>query len=277
MHLYNNAADEKPASPTTDKKVAALLIGINYVDASSMSLRGCWNDALGIARLLEAAPFAFPSQNVRVLLDRSGAPLTRQILLMELEALIRRSWDESLDVAVVSYSGHGSHQKDTNGDESDGEDEGICPSDCMRTGLITDDVLHSMFARFNPKTRVYAIFDSCHSGSVLDLPYQLPPAAAAAAPTSTSTSSIDSEVGPTILMISGCKDAQTSADAYDRRARAFGGALTTALLNAVHARPDIDVVALSEAITASLEKEAYDQRPVISCSRPITKDLEFFL
>jgi hypothetical protein len=252
-------------------KVAALLIGINYVDSPSMALRGCWNDAVGIARLLEARPFSFPSKDVRVLLDRNGAPLTRQILLAELGALVKRSWDDALDVVVVSYSGHGSHQRDTNGDESDGEDEGICPSDCMRTGLITDDLLHATFARFNPKTRVYAIFDSCHSGSVLDLPYCLPTKSS-----SSSSSSIQDEVGPAILMISGCRDAQTSADAYNRRARAFGGALTNALLDALHARPDTDVLSLCDVITAALEKEGYEQRPVVSCSRPITKDLTLF-
>lgn len=255
---------------TNAKKVSALLIGINYVDASSMSLRGCWNDAIGIARLLEGAAFGFPSQDVRVLLDRSGAPLTRKLILMELEALIKRSWDDALDVVVVSYSGHGSHQKDLSGDESDGEDEGICPSDCMKTGLITDDLLHAMFLRFNPKTRIYAIFDSCHSGSVLDLPYHLPDKK------DKTCSSIQSEVGPTILMISGCRDEQTSADAYDRRAHAFGGALTTSLLKEVHANPHIDVVSLSGAITASMKEEGYDQRPVVSCTRPITSELKWF-
>jgi hypothetical protein len=255
---------------THSKKVAALLIGINYVDSSSMTLRGCWNDAMGIARLLQTTPFSFQSKDIRILQDRQHAPLTRAILLAELKAFIQRSWDDDLDVAVVSYSGHGSHQQDQNGDESDGYDEGICPSDCMYTGLITDDLLHSMFAGFNPKTHVYAVFDSCHSGTVLDLPFQFPP------PRHSSNSSIESEVGPTILMISGCKDEQTSADAYDRRAHAFGGALTTALLKELHAHPEIDVVTLCEAINASLKEEGYDQRPIVSCSRPITEDLKFF-
>jgi hypothetical protein len=58
------------------------------------------------------------------------------------------------------------------GDEDDGNDECIYPVDFKRAGSIIDDQLHAiMVAPLPAGARLTAIFDSCHSGSVLDLPY----------------------------------------------------------------------------------------------------------
>jgi hypothetical protein len=69
-------------------------------------------------------------------------------------------------------TGHGGQTDDLDGDEQDGIDEVIYPVDYEEEGHIVDDDLHRMIVAPLPAgVRLTAIFDSCHSGSVLDLPY----------------------------------------------------------------------------------------------------------
>ena len=53
---------------------------------------------------------------------------------------------QSGDSLFFHYSGHGTHQKDVSPDkdESDGQDEALCPSDYPTAGLIVDDDLHEV-------------------------------------------------------------------------------------------------------------------------------------
>lgn len=75
--------------------------------------------------------------------------------------------------ADISYStGHGGQTKDLDGDEPDGYDEVIYPVDFRQVGHITDDEMHRIMVRpLAAGVRLTAIFDSCHSGTALDLPY----------------------------------------------------------------------------------------------------------
>jgi metacaspase-1 len=53
-----------------------------------------------------------------------------------------------------------------------GYDETILPVDFQSAGEIIDDDIHRIVVRPLPKgVRLHAIFDSCHSGSVMDLPF----------------------------------------------------------------------------------------------------------
>jgi hypothetical protein len=68
--------------------------------------------------------------------------------------------------------GHGGQTKDLDGDEEDGYDEVIYPVDFRTQGHIVDDEMHRIMVQsLRPGVRLTAIFDSCHSGSALDLPY----------------------------------------------------------------------------------------------------------
>jgi hypothetical protein len=76
------------------------------------------------------------------------------------------------DRFFLHYSGHGGSAVDKDGDEADGKDETICPLDYARYGQIIDDQLHQMICMPLPRgAKLTAIFDSCHSGSILDLPF----------------------------------------------------------------------------------------------------------
>jgi hypothetical protein len=73
---------------------------------------------------------------------------------------------------LLTSSGHGGQTEDANGDEEDGNDEVIYPVDFRQAGHIVDDQMHEVLVSpLPPGARLTAIFDSCHSGSVLDLPY----------------------------------------------------------------------------------------------------------
>lgn len=64
------------------------------------------------------------------------------------------------DTLLVSFSGHGTQQRDTNGDERNGWDEGWCLAD----GVMVDDRLAAYWQLFEPGVRIVVVADSCYSG-----------------------------------------------------------------------------------------------------------------
>lgn len=79
---------------------------------------------------------------------------------------------QSGDSLVFHYSGHGSQQRNYNGDELDGYDETICPVDFETQGMIVDDEINATIVRpLTHGVKLHAIIDACHSGTVLDLPF----------------------------------------------------------------------------------------------------------
>lgn len=257
---------------TTD---AALLFGLNYTAAPEMRLNGCWNDAIGLNSLLTSPNgYNFDPHCIDLAIDNSVAGIIRTRksgMLKALYELALKSWKESLTRVVISYSGHGSQQKDLNGDELDGLDEGICPSDVRTVGMIIDDELLDIIMQFNPKTTVYAVFDSCHSGSVLDLPfvYNGIECVRQGRP-------MKNPESPTIIMISGCMDTQTSMDAYNKEKKQFGGALTTALLNTLSQKRDIGLFDMHASVCSRLKNDGFTQIPLLSSSKVMTNDMRFF-
>jgi metacaspase-1 len=86
--------------------------------------------------------------------------------------------NKSGDSLFLHFSGHGSRVQDRDGDESDGYDETICPVDYDKRGggQIVDDELNDLIVKpLQRGVRLTAVFDCCHSGSVLDLPITYKP------------------------------------------------------------------------------------------------------
>ncbi|KAF6135481.1 hypothetical protein GIB67_015334 [Kingdonia uniflora] len=76
------------------------------------------------------------------------------------------------DSLVFHYSGHGSRQRNYNGDEVDGFDETLCPLDFETQGMIVDDEINTTIVKpLTHGVKLHAIIDACHSGTVLDLPF----------------------------------------------------------------------------------------------------------
>ncbi|TFJ80379.1 hypothetical protein NSK_008286 [Nannochloropsis salina CCMP1776] len=76
------------------------------------------------------------------------------------------------DSLFFHFSGHGGTARDLDGDEVDNFDETILPVDFESAGQILDDEIHAILVAPLPAgVRLTSVFDSCHSGSAMDLPW----------------------------------------------------------------------------------------------------------
>ena len=226
----------------------ALLIGINYVGTNA-ALRGCINDIDNVAAYLQSAR-GYSSASCIVLSDVAARKPTRANILAAFGELLQgvRAGDE----LWFHYSGHGSLQRDLNGDEESGADSCICPLDYNQAGLISDDVVRASLAERVPAgVRLYIVLDMCHSGTGCDLRYKFDDTsyllnAAAPAPSAYDPNAWalrqtsyefkrHAKTAGEVYCISGCQDTQTSADAYLGGQAA--GALTHSLLASLKANP----------------------------------------
>ncbi len=150
----------------------ALLIGINYIGTDDQ-LNGCINDINNVYTMLTTF-FNYEPKNIVCLaenLDQRNFP-TKNNIIDAINWLLLNQKDG--DTLLFYYSGHGSYTIDRNGDEKDGKDEVIVPLDYKTSGLITDDWLNdNLLEKTLPKVKLYAFFDSCNSGTVLDMKYHL--------------------------------------------------------------------------------------------------------
>lgn len=157
-------------SQCTGKK-KALCIGINYFGQDA-ELKGCINDAQNVQRFL-CTQFGYKKEDIVMLTDDATNPRmmpTHDNIISGMQWLTRNAAPN--DSLFFHYSGHGGQTKDLDGDEADGFDEVIYPMDHEANGHIVDDLMHDIMVKtLPPGCRLTAIFDCCHSGSALDLPY----------------------------------------------------------------------------------------------------------
>jgi len=163
--------DHKLSDCTGNKK--ALLIGINYF-GQMYQLSGCINDVKNIKQLL-ITKFGFSDAPDKMLIltddqkNQYNIP-TRKNIINAMKWLVKDC--KAGDSLFFHFSGHGSQTRDLDGDEVDGYDETILPVDYKKAGQIIDDEMNAIMVRPLPEgVRLTAIFDSCHSGTALDLPY----------------------------------------------------------------------------------------------------------
>jgi len=72
----------------------------------------------------------------------------------------------------LHYSGHGSQVKDPDGDRAEGFDDTIVPYDFESNGQLDSDKLHrTLVSALHPSSTLFVIFDCCHSGSAIELPF----------------------------------------------------------------------------------------------------------
>jgi hypothetical protein len=157
------------------------------------------------------------------------------------------------DSLFFHFSGHGTNTVDRNRDELDGRDEMICPCDFK---MISDDELNKIIhLHLKPNVSLFALFDSCFSGTVLDLKYNFAP------------NVINPRVPETksnVIMISGCRDNQTSSDTVINNQ--WCGAMTNAFLTCVNA-PSLNV--LVSNMRTYLKNNRYSQIPQLSSGKLI--------
>ncbi|EED22794.1 conserved hypothetical protein [Talaromyces stipitatus ATCC 10500] len=157
----------------------ALIIGINYY-GSEHALKGCINDAYNIRQFLVEERGFSPDQRDMVMLTdepkNEGTPFypTGQNLIAAFKWLV--SYNNPGDSVWLSYSGHGGQVADDYGDRESGFNDTICPVDFETNGQITSSTLHKLIiSPMNPYARLTILFDCCHSGSAVELPYTYRP------------------------------------------------------------------------------------------------------
>ena len=159
----------KPLKITTDGTRRAVLIGINYVGKKN-ALQGCHNDVKNMVEYLTTMQ-GFKEENMTILMDDGNhINPTYANIMNSYKTIIEQS--VAGDTVFLHFSGHGAQIRDLSGDELDGYDETIIPVDFETCGHIVDDVLcNEVVKQFREGVLVTALMDSCHSGTVLDLPY----------------------------------------------------------------------------------------------------------
>ena len=238
----------------------ALLIGCNYTATPAVQLSGCINDVVNVRNTLIDA-YGYPDSNIFMLRDDDKLRLpTKANILTSLSQIVAIS--QPSDMVWVHYSGHGTQIRDTNGDEVDKLDECIVPCNYNVAGIITDDELYAIIN--NAKCQMMICFDSCNSGTVCDLQYSINYNNGVLVKSANSTRSV---ANPNIIMMSGCRDPQTSADAYDNMAKKGVGAFTQTLLETLRISDhNIAILPLYTKLCANLKAYGFTQIPVLSSS-----------
>ncbi|AEO59515.1 hypothetical protein MYCTH_112363 [Thermothelomyces thermophilus ATCC 42464] len=292
----------------------ALLIGINYFGQEG-ELRGCINDVKNVSAFLTEKYGYRPEDMVKLTDDQSDPVLqpTKANIIRAMQWLVDGA--QPNDALFLHYSGHGGQTEDLDGDEEDGYDEVIYPVDYKTAGHLVDDQIHDLVVKpLRPGVRLTAIFDSCHSGSAMDLPYLYSTKGVLKEPNlakeagqglleavgayargdmggvassfmgfaKTALKGNDAyertkrtKTSPAdVVMWSGSKDDQTSADATI--ASQATGAMSWAFITALRQNPKQSYVQLLNSIRDVLETK-YTQKPQLSCSHPLDTDLLFVM
>ena len=237
-------------------KKNALLIGCNYI-GTQYQLSGCINDVENIQNKLKTQ---YGFNNILIMSDNTSKKPTKVNILDEIKNLLTNA--NSGDILFLAFSGHGTSIKDTSGDEKDGLDEMFVPLDFI---CISDDEIKK-FINNNLKKDVtlFALFDCCNSGTILDLRYQY--FDSENYDNSTENTKETETIG-NIIMISGCKDNQTSADAYINSK--YQGAMTWAFLDTVNKNPNLSWKDLITTMRSSLKTSKYEQTPQLSSGKKL--------
>jgi hypothetical protein len=249
-------------------KGQGLIFGLNYSKDSSCTLNGCINDAHMVSRYVQS--LGLPVSVYTDDLDFSSC--TGIGMLQKLYELAVQSYSDNLDFVWIHYSGHGSSVKDASGDELDGLDECLVPVDYKTNGLVSDDILKSVFKCFNPKTRVLAVFDCCHSGTIGDIKYSWE------GPTKVLVENILCSTKAKVITLSGCLDNQTSADAFNvNKDNKYTGALTSCLLTILSENKayKTNVFQMLISLREKLKQKGFSQVPKICSTHNLAKDQIF--
>jgi hypothetical protein len=168
--LFLAGALAAPAGAGSEPARHALLIGVSGYERPGTP-DGWWalhtgNDIEAVRTLLTRS-FGFPEENLHVL--TSPEATTGTSIVRGFRDLIARV--EPGDIVFVQYSGHGNEIPDQDGDELDGRDESLVPSDYVSrvdgSRNLRDDMLGELLeelAARKPGSATF-VFDCCFSGT----------------------------------------------------------------------------------------------------------------
>lgn len=269
----------------------ALLVGINtykYV----RSLKGCVRDVRNMADILMSF-YGFQSDEIRTIVDESA---TRNTLMNRFDWLLDGSKEG--DLLLFHFSGHGSQIPDRDGDElKDRLDEILCLHDMdfrNPDSYLLDDDFNDIIDRLPKGVFLTLCIDSCHSGTATrDIAYvtselEIPPAEMKIQPRfieppadialrsygrpmgirrlgskikeDKKVAGLEIAAKAKHILLSGCKDDQTSADALINND--YNGAFTYNLCKTIRdMRGAITYQELVKKVQNSLKFNSFSQIP----------------
>jgi len=265
----------------------AVLIGINKYQIPGSDLNGCVNDVKNLSGVLKTY-YGFSDKDIVTLTDLKA---TKKAMQVAIQKLIKSG--KKGDTLLLHYSGHGSNVPDDNGDEADHRDEILCPTDLDWNDTLRDDWLRQTFNKLRKGVSLTVIMDCCHSGTItraiippdapirerfLPCPLDLMATESGRklrgalrsklgkAPRGRKRKSDIVHADIQELLITGCRDTQTSADAHI--AGTYNGALTYYLVESIkEAQGQLTYRELHRQTMAKLKAEDFDQIPQLEGQR----------
>lgn len=259
----------------------AVLIGINKYQVPGSDLNGCVNDVKNLSAALKSY-YGFAEKDITTLTDLKATKKAMQAAIQKLIVGGKKG-----DILLLHYSGHGSNVPDDNGDEADHRDEILCPTNLDWKDPLSDDWLRKTFDKLKAGVNLTVIMDCCHSGTntraiippdapirerFLPCPLDLMAVESgrklrgrvrgklgkAPRERKRKRDVVHADIGE--LLITGCRDTQTSADA--EISGTYNGALTYYLVESIkEARGQLTYRELHKRTAANLKRNDYDQVP----------------
>jgi metacaspase-1 len=259
-----------------DGQIATLLIGINYTGTSN-ELQNCIYDTQHVVERLLIPVLGVGLDDLVIMNDyQYGTDLypTAKNIRQQIDLFVEKA--NRTKRGFFQYSGHGSYIRDRNNDEKDRRDEVLCPIDYEEEGFIDDDELFlRVVKRLNSDVQLIVLCDSCFSGTIFDLPYTYD---------KKGKMKVDHKLSqtmlarlPQIVLISGSKDNQTSADGAVLSGSSTGsGAMTAAFLETLkQADYHISYGELIKQMNTWLKSQGFTQEPMLSSTHRLSLKKEY--
>ena len=255
-----------------------LLVGINYTGTCN-ELCGCINDSENLEKLLLRNNY-FNENELIFMNDKKVGSLypTKENMWKQINDMIDFANSHINDKVylIFSYSGHGTYQRDDNGDEEDGYDEALCPIDCDERGFIVDDDIREKFiSKLGSNVTLIMFIDACHSGTIIDLRYLYE----CDIKDNCDVNTVEDNTKCQVVVVSGCRDNQTSADAYveefETNINEFQGAMTASFI--ANYTDGISTHKLITKMRKWLKEHRYNQIPQLSSGQVMATTTPFML
>ncbi|EPS95937.1 hypothetical protein FOMPIDRAFT_1053735 [Fomitopsis schrenkii] len=238
-------------------------------------LHGCVDDAKKIRQFL-IDDYGYSEDDIVLLTDDQTDPRripTRANMIYYFDWLVMGAQPD--DSLFLHW--HGGLVPDEDGDEESGYDEVIFPVDHSEAGHIVDDELHDRLIKPLPHgCRLTAIFDSCHSGTVMDLPFVYDHFGKVKRRNKAleAAKNLQGVLGLSAMAIS-CKDEQTARETYE--GGKVAGTLSYAFMAALRKDKKQSYQQLLVRIREIIhdDKPEYNQKPQLSSSHPMAMELLF--
>lgn len=288
----------------------ALLVGVNYFN-TKQQLKGCINDVKNIQKFLLRSGYKEEDMVVLTDDQEARSQPTRANMLRGMQWLVKDAQTNDTLFFHYSGHGGRTPDLDGD-EDSGYDDVIYPVDFQTNGHIVDDLIHETMVRPLQPGVRLTALFDCCNSGTAMDLPYvystkgilkepnlakeaglgllsayMLYTQGDVAGVVSSVTNVINrvrhgnhgyekkkqTKTSPSdVIMFSGCKDDQTSADTFaDGQAT---GAMSHAFIEVMNKNSNQSYLTLLQNMRGLLEGK-YTQKPQLSSSHPIDTNLKF--